>query len=238
VKDVPALTEDLTALSHQIGAPIKALLGSNLLRHLNCTLDFKGRQFVARSFVPPPPPVASRVDLFYPRGGAMVLGSALGGESVHRASLYVDSSMAHTVALDQGGWRKIGIDPTKLKMDGAALGQRVRSGTIPMLQFGAFKLPRIPAIYGAPLDKLEKELKIDIDGSIGAGLLASFRLTFSDGGRVMWVEQQGDVPPPPPLNPGDLSQPIEEAPPSVLPPPSEGLPGLPSKLPGTNPKGF
>src|SRR5437660_1439165 len=45
VKDVPALTQDLSAVSRQLGAPIKALLGVNLLRHMHVTFDRRGDQF-------------------------------------------------------------------------------------------------------------------------------------------------------------------------------------------------
>jgi hypothetical protein len=100
-----------------------------------------------------------------------------------------------------------------------------------MLKFGAFELPQIRAVYGPPFRRLEKELQIDIDGAVGAGLLSEFRLTFSDGGRTLWVEQTdsvapaGDSPPglePPGLGPqpGDPSLP----PGGVLSPPP--LPGL------------
>ncbi len=211
VKDVPALTQDLSAVSHQLGAPIKALLGANLLRHLNVTLDHKGRQFVARDFVPPPPPVASRVDVHYLRGGGMVLGSAFGEDGQPRTSLFVDTGMGHTVALDAGGWKKLGIEAGKLPMAAGVDDGKLRVGSIPLLQFGAFKLPQISAVYGPPIDRVERELSIDIDGVIGAGLLSNFRLTLSDQGRVMWVEQTPELTPSSgaPLPPGPLpTQPL------------------------------
>ncbi|MEZ4446143.1 MAG: hypothetical protein R3B72_44110 [Polyangiaceae bacterium] len=224
VRDVPALTQDLTQYSMKLGVPIKALLGSHLLRELNATLDWHGRQFVARSFVPPPPPVASRVDVHYLRGGGMVLGSSLsrslgGGEGGDApsvpSSLLVDTSMGYSVALDSGGWEKIGIEPSKLPMVPDVQDGELRSGAIPLLQLGTFKLPQIPGVYGTPIETFEKQLRINVDGVMGAGLLSEFRLTFSDGGRVLWVEQR------PKLG--------EEA----LPPtPPGGAPGGPGGVPG------
>lgn len=225
VKDVPALTQDLSAVSTQLGAPIKALLGANLLRHLNATLDFRGRQFVARAFVPPPPPVASRVEPYYLRGGGMVVHGALGEGDGRRASFFVDTSMGHTVALDEGGWRKIGIDAKALP----ALGS-LRSGSIPLLQFGAFKLPKITAVFGAPIAAVERELEIDIDGALGAGLLAGFRVTFSDGGRVLWVEQSSGVPPHAEFSP--LEPPGSRTDTSLPGAGTGGLPGLGGSLLG------
>jgi len=45
VHDVPALSKDLSGISRQVNAPIRALLGVNLLRHLHPTFDFMGGQF-------------------------------------------------------------------------------------------------------------------------------------------------------------------------------------------------
>lgn len=188
VRDVPALTQDLSELSMRLGTPIKALLGANLLRHLNVTLDHAGRQFVARAFPPPPPPVASKVDVFYLRGGGMVLGSGLGEDAAEPASLFVDSSMAHAVALDEEGWQKVGLSVDKLEPIAGAP-QPMKFGSIPLMQFGSFRMPKLPGVFGAPIGSVERELEVDIDGSIGAGLLANFRLTFSDQGRILWVEQ-------------------------------------------------
>ena len=44
----------------------------------------------------------------------------------------------------------------------------------------------------APVSELEKGLDVDLDGLVGSGLLASFRVTLVDGGRTMWLE---DLPP-------------------------------------------
>jgi hypothetical protein len=108
VRDVPALAQDLSGISKELGAPIRALLGVNVLRHMNVTLDYFGRQFVVRSFAAPPPPAATRVDLCYARGGGMVLRSGFDGEKGPKAALLVDTAMEFPIALDQGGWKKAG----------------------------------------------------------------------------------------------------------------------------------
>ncbi|MEM1029250.1 MAG: hypothetical protein AAGN82_02820 [Myxococcota bacterium] len=224
VRDVPALTEDLSEISLRLGAPIKALLGANLLRHLNVTLDHAGRQFVARDFVPPPPPVASKVDVFYLSGGGMVLGGALGDDASEPASLFVDSSMAHAVALDEAGWKKVGLTVDKLESVGGATPLKV--GNIPLMQFGSFRMPKLPAILGTSIGSTERALDVDIDGAIGAALLSNFRLTFSDRGRILWVEQLA----PSALGGGAPSSPGGAAPPTGPPAarPPTGLPGVPS----------
>lgn len=227
VRDVPALTQDLSGLSKQLGAPIKALLGANLLRHLNVTFDYRGRQFVVRSFEPPPPPVASRVDLYYLRGGGMIMGAGLGASGKPRAALFLDSSSTLPLSLDHGGWQKLGIEATTLPLVPDDPSKKLRTGSIPLLRFGVFELPQVQAYFGAPLDRVEREMKIDVDGVVGAGLLSRFRLTLGDGGRVLWVEQGDSTPAS--SSPG-LAPPTGPPPPTLTPPgmglqpPSLGMP--------------
>ena len=115
VKDVQAMVQDLSGISRQMNVPIKALLGVNLLRHLNVTFDYVGGQFIVRSFAPPIPPAATRVPISYIKGGGMMMRSALSMEKrAPPASLLIDSSMSFPLALDQDGWKKAGTDVAKL----------------------------------------------------------------------------------------------------------------------------
>jgi hypothetical protein len=160
----------------------------NLLRHLNATFDFSGHQFVARSFVPPPPPHATRVDLHYARGGGMIVRSKLGGDNGPHAAMLVDTHRPFYVALDEAGWKKAGVDPTGLKLIPGDPEQKLREGEIPLLKLGAFERKRVSGLYGVPLGDLEKATAVDLDGLIGAAMLMTYRCTFADGGRVLWIE--------------------------------------------------
>ena len=240
IHDVPALPQDLSGISKELGAPIKAMLGVNLLRHLNATFDYSGHQFVVRSFVPPPPPAATRIDLHYARGGPIVVRSALGPakDSPH-AALLVDTARPFFVALDEAGWKKAGIDAAQLKLIPGDPEQKLREGTLPLLRLGAFDIPRVPALFGVPFTDLEKATAVDLDGLIGASLLYRYRCTFTDEGRVLWVEDAplaqppggaGPAPPPggaPTLAPGPINE-------RDVAPPGGGL--LPPKPPAPLPK--
>jgi hypothetical protein len=188
VRDVPALAKDLSGISRQVNAPIKILLGVNLLRHLHATFDFTGGQFVVRSFDPPPPPVATTVKLNYVRGGGMLLRGAFGADQAAvPCSLLLDTSLTYPVALDTAGWKKAGVEASSLRpVPGAA---DLREGMLPMLRIGAFDIPRVPGVQGdAPVKEREDLLGIELDGLVGAGLLSTFRVTLVDGGRTMWLE--------------------------------------------------
>jgi len=215
VNDVPALTQDLSGLSRELGAPIKVLLGASLLRHLNVTFDFFGSQFVVRSFTPPPPPTATTVKLHYVRGGGMVLRARFGREqSSPAAAMMVDTSMQFPLLLDDGGWKKAGVAFSALTLVEGS--KDLRHGVVPTLQLGAFEIPQVPGVYGKELGKFEQGLGVNLDGVVGSRLLAAFRATLTDGGRTLWLE---DAPAPLP-DAGDpgVAPPTEQ--PAAAPPPA------------------
>ena len=186
VKDVPALTQDLSALSRQMGAPIKLLIGVNLLRHTHATFDRRGDQFIVRKGEPPAPPEATRVPLWYVRGGGMLVRASVSAAATDKSALLVDTSSMFPVGLDDAMWKKAGIDVASLTPSPGAA--NVKEGTVPMLKFAGFDLPQIPAIEGAPINDLKANVDVDLGGVVGAGLLSLFRVTFGDEGRFMWLE--------------------------------------------------
>lgn len=213
VRDVPVLTKDLSGISKQVNAPIKILLGVNLLRHVRPTIDFAGSQFVVRTFDPPPPPAATTVRLSYARGGGMLVRGALGaGDSPPPCSLLVDTTLTYPMALDLGGWKKAGVAPNTL----AAVpnSPTLKHGVVPSLRLGAFDVPRVPGLEGeGAVKEREQGLGIELDGLVGSGLLATFRVTLIDGGRAMWLEdlpREALVAPSVIEVPDDVDLPLEE----------------------------
>jgi len=191
VRNVPALAKDLSGISRQVNAPIKILLGVNLLRHIHPTIDFLGGQFVLRTFEPPPPPHATAVKLSYVRGGGMLLRGAFGSQASPAAcSLLIDTSIPYPIALDDGGWKKAGVELSSLRS--VPNSDSLRQGVLPMLRLGAFDVPEVPGLSGnLPVKEREDGLGIELDGLLGSGMLVNFRVTLVDGGRTMWLE---DVP--------------------------------------------
>jgi hypothetical protein len=209
VRDVPALAKDLSGISRQLNAPIKILIGVNLLRHLHPTFDFTGGQFVVRTFEPPPPPHATTVHLSYVRGGGMMMRGSFGTEqTAPSATFMIDTSMSFPLALDDGGWKKAGVSLSSLR-DVPNLGN-LRAGILPMLRLGAFELPDVPGVYGAPVGDLEKGLDMNLDGLVGSGLLAPFRVTLVDRGRTMWLEDMPREAASAPRAPEDMPIPNDE----------------------------
>jgi hypothetical protein len=186
VKDVPALVQDLSPITRQLGVPIKALLGAQLLRHAHATFDRRGDQFVVRRNDPTPPPEASRVPLYYVRGGGMMLRATVTPKEEEAIPLLVDSSRPFPLFLQDAAWKKAGVDVKTLAPVPDA--PTVKRGMVPVFRVGGFDLAKMPAIAGGDFSEVTNGIDIDLGGVVGADLLAFFRVTFADDGRFMWIE--------------------------------------------------
>ncbi|HSO40589.1 MAG TPA: tetratricopeptide repeat protein [Labilithrix sp.] len=225
VKDVPALTADLSNISRQLGAPIKALIGVNALRHMHVTFDRRGSQFVVRKNEPSAPPDASRVPLFYVRGGGMMMRAAVSAKDDGNALLFVDSSAFYPLALDDALLKRSGADLSTFRGEPGAP-PTWKLGMLPYFKLGTLDLPQVPAMQGAPLGEIKGNFDVDLGGVVGAGLLSAFRVTFGDDGRWLWLEVDPSLmgPQGPPLqNPGPAPLP----PPGGAGPAPQGPPGAP-----------
>jgi hypothetical protein len=243
VKDVPALSRDLSGLSRRVGAPIKLLLGVNLLRRLNVTFDFYASQFVVRAFAPPPPPSATALEVSYIKGGGMVTRARLGTEeTAPSVAFLVDTGVVFPLAISASGWQKAGVDPKSFEP--VAGEPNLKQGVLPRLTLGAFDLPRVPAVSGLPLGEIEQGGGIHLDGVIGSALIAEFRVSLVDQGRTLWLEEmpiaaEGFAPREEPARPREPSgagsaPPRQPAPPPAPPAQKPSAPAAPA-APGGRP---
>jgi hypothetical protein len=217
VKDVPALTKDLSGYSRQLNAPVKVLLGVNLLRRLRPTFDFLGGQFVVRTYEPPAPPGATTVGVHYIRGGGMLVRSTFGDPKAGKvSSLLIDTTMDLPLALDDGGWKKAGKD--KQSLQAVPGSKNLTHGVIDLVSLGSLEIPSIPAVAGIPIADIEKPLDLDLDGIIGSGFMILFRVTLADQGRTMWLEPMPVLPPDPAEGPEAAPQAPTTPPPASAPP--------------------
>ena len=262
VKDVPALTHDLSGISRTLGATIKALLGVNVLRHMNVTFDRRGSQFVVRKSEPPPPPDASKMPIFYARGGAMMMRASINAKEDGNALLFVDTSAFYPLALEDSLLKKSGADLSSFRSEPGAP-PSWKMGPLPFFKLGGVDISGFPAVQGAPFGDYKQTFDVDLGGIAGAGLLSVFRVTFADQGKWLWLELDpsmggpGGAPagPPsgePPAPPSEPSQPAPKsdpqktdpakptapkppAAPKVEPPKASPAPAAKSEAPGPKP---
>jgi tetratricopeptide (TPR) repeat protein len=223
VKDIPALTFDLSNISRQLGAPIKALIGVNALRHMHATFDRRGSQFVVRKSDATPPPQASRVPIVYVRGGGMMLRASVSNKDDGQALLFVDSSAFYPLALDDQSLKRSGADLASFHPEPGAP-PSWKLGFLPYFKLGSLELPQIPAMQGAPLSEYKASFDVDMNGVVGAGLLSAFRVTFAEDGRYLWLELDPTL-----LQGAEPARPAPAAAPAVprpaLTPPAAAPPG-------------
>lgn len=187
VKDVPALTHDLSGVSRQLGATIKALIGVNVLRHMNVTIDRRGSQFVVRKSEPPPPPDASKMSVFYARGGAMMMRAAVSNKEDGQTLLFVDTSAFYPMALEDALLKRAGADVSSFRPEPGAP-STWKMGPLPFFKLGGLDLSQFPAVQGATTADYKSAFDVDLGGVAGAGLVSIFRVTFADQGRWLWLE--------------------------------------------------
>lgn len=185
VKDVPAFSADLSSLTKRVGAPIRLLLGVDLLRRLNVTFDFHASQFIARSEAPAAPPGVGRIAVSYLMDGRMAMRSQLQEDpNAEFAALLIDTQQLVTLSMGNSGWQKAGLDPKTFE---PVAGQsELRQARIPRFGLGTFDIPGVPGVFGLPRAQAGKA--IEIDGTMGSTLLAEFRVSMADGGRTLWLE--------------------------------------------------
>ncbi|HEU4410599.1 MAG TPA: hypothetical protein VFS43_35415 [Polyangiaceae bacterium] len=197
VSNVPALTEDLSGVSKEVGAPIKALLGVNLLRRLNVTFDLVGQQFIVRTREPPPPPRATRVGVSYALGGAMLTRAGFTAQGDAVSPVLVNTRQVYPLQLDDKGWQAAGVPPGELKPLAGAVNDK--GAKLSALRLGAYTIPGVPGYAGPSLAPVRGAVGVDVVGSVGSGLLAFFRCTMMDSGRALWIEELPDLAPPTPM---------------------------------------
>jgi hypothetical protein len=118
----------------------------------------------------------------------MILRAKFGGDKGEPVSLLINTSMNFPLALDEGGWKKAGSATKDLRLVPEDPDQKLRVGIVSSVRIGAFDIPRVEGVFGTPIDQVEKQIALDIDGIVGTGMLAPFRITFGDQGRTMWME--------------------------------------------------
>lgn len=204
VNDVPALTHDLSGISRTLGATVKALIGVNVLRHMHVTFDRRGSQFVVRKDEAAPPPEASKMPIFYARGGAMMMRASISNKEDGNALLFVDSSSFYPLALEESYLKRSGADLSTFRAEPGAP-PSWKMGPLPYFKLGGVDISGFPAVRGTPIDDYKSTFDVDLGGIAGAGLLSVFRVTFADSGKTLWLELDpsmgGHSGPPPPDEP-------------------------------------
>ncbi len=192
VHDVPALAQDLSGVSKEVGAPIKALprrqLAPSPQQHHRLRRPAVRGALVRAAAAPS----ATRLNLHYVRGGGMVVRGTLGGER----ALAPRSSSTRRARSRSRSTPRAGRRPAPRWIPSSS-SPAIRSRSSAKASSPAaprrLRHPRVLGISGVPVADLEKVMGVDLDGVMGSGLLYQFRCTFGDDGRVLWIEDDAEM---------------------------------------------
>ncbi|HVH45624.1 MAG TPA: hypothetical protein VM925_24890, partial [Labilithrix sp.] len=202
-------------------------------RHVHVTFDRRGSQFVVRKSDPTPPPEASKLPVFYARGGAMMMRATISNKDDGNALLFVDSSAFYPMALEDAQLKRSGADLSTFRSEPGAP-PSWKMGPLPFLKLGGVDISGFPAVQGAPFGDYKQTFDVDLGGIAGAGLLSVFRVTFADEGKWLWLELDPSMggpgaPPPGPPSGTPPPEPAQAEPQKTEP----AKPPVPAKPPAT-----
>jgi hypothetical protein len=184
---VPFVTRDLAPIAEQLGTPILAVLGLDVLLRLRATLDGPGRRLLVRPGDdpgPPPPPGGVRFATFSGSHLAVRarLGPTVGGY------VLVDSAGLFPLALVPEAVQALGVTAEDLEPVPGAPSPTVRQVALPQVGLGDVLLEQVPAIVGlAPAD-LGRAVGAPLAGLVGELVLTRFAVRLDPDGRRLWIE--------------------------------------------------
>lgn len=188
VARVPYVTRDLGPIAAQLGVPVAAVVGLDLLVRLRATIDGPGRRLVVRPGGPPAETPPAEVGVPYATfGGSHLavrvrLGPEVGGWMV------VDSAGAFPLALVPAALDALGVDVARLPAVEGAPGADVRMLALPEVRLGDVLLEEVPAATGLVGDDLGPTLGAPLAGLVGDVVLGRFAVTFDPERRRLIIE--------------------------------------------------
>jgi hypothetical protein len=177
MRDVPAITRDLSPIGEELGVRIDAVLGADVLLRFTTTIDFRERWVVLRR-------EGSEAAAEAPSAPYAMLGGFLAVEATF------DGNVTGWVTLDTAGLFPLAITDaivTGLGRDLASLpaAPNAPNDTIKILELeririGAVEVQGVPAATGLVPADLTELAGVPISGMVGAGMLGEMRVTFEN----------------------------------------------------------
>jgi hypothetical protein len=161
---VPALVRDLDPIERQLGTPIGAVIGLDLLRHFETTIDFAQRWVVVRR---EGTEAGESVSARY----ATLAGSFLAVyATLDRTEgwLVIDSAGLFPIALSPAAVSALELDVDSLEAPPSAPAPDVRLTAIDALRISDFELRGVPAVTGLVPRDLDALAGTPLAGMLGA----------------------------------------------------------------------
>lgn len=181
---VPALLRDLDPIERQLGTSIGAVIGLDLLRHFETTIDFAQRWIVVRRDGTEAGESASA-------RYATLSGSFLAVyATLDRTEgwLVIDSAGLFPIALSPAAVTALELDLDALEAPPSAPAPDVRLTTIEALRISDFELRGVPAVTGLVPRDLDALAGAPLAGMLGAVTFNERKLVIAPASRRIHVE--------------------------------------------------
>jgi len=186
VQRVPVLVRDLDEVSSQVGVPLGAVLGIDLLLRLGATLDGRERRLVLRRERDDGPMAGAAIP-FVTLGGTFL---AVRAEVDGRTSgwLTVDSAGLFPVAVSDVTTAHLRWTADDVTTVPGAPSGRVMLGRIRSLRMAEVELADLPALTGLVPAELPDLAGVPVAGMLGSALWMQLRITLDPRDRSIHVE--------------------------------------------------
>jgi len=184
---VPFVTRDLSPIAVQLGTPIVAVIGLDLLLELRATLDGPGRRLLIRP---------GGWDGGARPAGGVPFATFSGAHLAVRARLtdqvggymLVDSAGLFPLAVVPQAIDAMGLSPDELTAIPGSPSPDVRQFALPAVRLGDVVLEAVPAITGLAPDTLGPSIGAPIAGLVGQQVLERFTVTLDGDARRLRIE--------------------------------------------------
>jgi hypothetical protein len=182
---VPALVRDLDPLERQLGTPIGAVIGLDVLRHFETTIDYAQHRVVLRREGTEVGQESSNAR-YATLAGSFLSVHAIMGEV--QGWLVIDTGGLFPIALSPNAVAALGLDLETLEAPPSAPAPDVRLTQIESLRVSDFELRGVPAVTGLVPRDLDALSGVALAGMLGAVTFNERKLVIAPASRRIHVE--------------------------------------------------
>ncbi|MBI2894310.1 MAG: hypothetical protein HYY06_12225 [Deltaproteobacteria bacterium] len=188
VRNVPAVSRDLSQLGRSLGAPVTGVLGMRLLGLLHATIDYPSAWLALGAQGPDVRPAGTGVRVPYWLVDGQFLAVRARANEAPEGAFLVSGGGTFAVALSDEGLRAIGRREEELTREPDGFARYPLS----KLRVGGLEVTDVPAIHFVFPERLVSETGVHFAGVLSHAFLAQWRLSIDSDHRALVFEQGGE----------------------------------------------
>lgn len=188
VRNVPAVSRDLSGLGRSLGAPVTGVVGMRLLALLHATIDYPSGWLVLGTQGPDLRPAGDGVRVPYWLVDGQFLTVRARADEAPEGAYLVSGGGTFAVALSDEGLRSTGRRPEGLEREADGFARYALS----KLRVGRLEVSEVPAIHFVFPERLVAETGVHYAGVLSHAFLAQWRVSVDSDHRALVFEQGGE----------------------------------------------